>query len=243
MRPQYGDVFRFDRVLRTFFYTSNADKLVQARLIFMRNGYQLSHYRSQHEPYDEDYSLGTRGLLAAALKQVSQEFERRSVLFVEDTSLRLEALSDQVDYPGTRVKEWFSETSFEELDRQIALRGGNRAAVVKSDIALRVPSLSRPIFFHGETSGVVASEPPSFEASPQYPWLTPCTFNGWFVPDGTTKRLGEMEFEEAKGCSRRYRPQVCREVDAQRSTRGSTPRSFRVGGQRNSAPGCRRRRG
>ena len=190
MRLRYGDVFRFDRLLRTFFYTSNADKLIQARLIFMRSGYQLSHYRSQHEPYEEDYSLGTKGLLAEALKQVSQEFERRSVLFVEDTSVRVEALSDTIDYPGTRVKEWFAETSFEELDRQLVLRGGDRRCTVKSDIALRLPSLSRPIYFHGETSGHVAKTAPAFAASPQYPWLTPDTFNGWFVPDGSDRRLG-----------------------------------------------------
>lgn len=197
MRLRYGEVFRFDRLLRTFFYTSNADKLIQARLIFMRSGYQLSHYRSTHEPYEEDYSLDTEGLLAEALKQVSQEFERRSVLFVEDTSVRIEALSNSADYPGTRVKEWFAETSFSDLDRQLVLRGGNRRCTVKSDIALRLPSLSRPIYFHGETSGRVAQTAPSFVASPQYPWLTPETFNGWFVPDGSDRRLGEMEFEES----------------------------------------------
>ncbi len=197
MRLRYGDVFRFHRLLKIFFYTSNADKLIQARLIFMRSGYQLTHYRSQQEPYDEDYSLDTEGLLTQALKQVSQEFERRSVLFVEDTSVRIEALSDVTDYPGTRVKEWFSETSFAELDRQIALRGGDRRCTVKSDIALRLPSLSRPIFFHGETSGRVADGAPAFTGSPQYPWLTPDTFNGWFIPDGTNRRLGEMEFEES----------------------------------------------
>lgn len=197
MRFRYGDVFRFQRLLKTFFYTSNADKLIQAKLIFMRSGYQLTHYRSQHEPYDEDYSLDTKGLLTQALKQVSQEFERRSVLFVEDTSVRIEALSGSTDYPGTRVKEWFSETSFADLDRQIALRGGDRHCTVKSDVALRLPTLSRPVFFHGETSGCVAKDPPTFTASPQYPWLTPDTFNGWFVPDGTNRRLGEMEFEES----------------------------------------------
>jgi hypothetical protein len=58
----------------------------------MRSGYQLTYYRSQHEPYGEDYSLDTQGLLTQALKQVSQELERRSVLFVGDTSLRIEAL-------------------------------------------------------------------------------------------------------------------------------------------------------
>src|ERR1700722_12404331 len=197
MRLRYGDVFRFNRPIKVFFYTSNADKLIQARLIFMRSGYQLSHYRSHHEPYDEDYSLGTEGLLTKALKQVSQDFERRSVLFVEDTSVRIEALSDTNDYPGTRVKEWFTETTFDELDRQITLRGGNRQCTVKSDIALRLPTLSRPIFFHGETSGFVAESAPTFAVSPQYPWLTPETFNGWFIPNGSARRLGEMEFEES----------------------------------------------
>jgi inosine/xanthosine triphosphate pyrophosphatase family protein/dephospho-CoA kinase len=197
MRPQYGDVFRFDRLLRVFFYTSNADKLIQARLIFVRHGYQLNHYRSQNEPYDEDYSLGTEGLLTKALRQVSQDFERRSVFFVEDTSLRIEELSDAIDYPGVRAKEWFAESDFEDVDRQLVMRGNDRRATVKSDIALWLPTLSRPIFFHGETSGLVATEPPSFEASAQYPWLTPETFNGWFIPDGATKRLGEMEFEDS----------------------------------------------
>ena len=197
MRPRYGDVFRFDRLFSVFFYTSNTDKLIQARLIFMRSGYQLRHYRSRHEPYDEDYSLGTRGLLNNALKQVSQDFDLRSMFFVEDTSLRLEALSEEEDYPGTRVKEWFAATSFYDLASQIKLRGGDRRAVVKSDIALQIPTLSRPIFFHAETSGQVALDPPTFLPSVPYPWLTPNTFNGWFIPGGSSKRLGEMEFEES----------------------------------------------
>ncbi len=102
MRLRYGDVFRFDRLFNIFFYTSNADKLVQARLIFMRSGYRLRHYSGRHEPYDEDYSLGTEGLLTNALKQVSSEFGLRSMFFVEDTSLRIEALSDVDDYPGIK---------------------------------------------------------------------------------------------------------------------------------------------
>ena len=77
------------------------------------------------------------------------------------------------------------------------LRGNNRRAVVRSDIALRLPTLTRPIFFHAETVGSVPDEPPTFPPSVSYPWLTPNTFNGWFIPEGSTKRLGEMEFEES----------------------------------------------
>ena len=50
---RYGDVLKFERVLNVFFYTSNADKLLQARLIFARSGYQLRHFRIGSEPYDE----------------------------------------------------------------------------------------------------------------------------------------------------------------------------------------------
>ena len=196
MRPEYGNALRFDRVLNVYFYTSNADKLLQARLMFVRHGYNLRHYRGRREPYDEDYSLGTEQLLNQAIKQVNDEFSVKSIFFVEDTSLRLEGLSADTDYPGLAVKEWFTSTSFEEVDREL-VKAGDRRATIKSDIALYVPTLSHAIFFHGETTGHVASSKPTFSPSHQYPWLTPSTFNGWFVPEGATKRLGEMEFEES----------------------------------------------
>jgi dephospho-CoA kinase/inosine/xanthosine triphosphate pyrophosphatase family protein len=170
---------------------------MQARLVFSRFGQSLRHYRGHREPYDEDESLGTEELLSRAVKQVAADFGVRSVFFVEDTSLRIEALSSNSDYPGLSVKRWFSETSFSDLNRQIELRGGDRRVTVKSDIALYVPTLPRPIFFHGETGGVVSAMAPNFEASGQYPWLTPKSFNGWFIPDGARQRLGEMEFESS----------------------------------------------
>jgi dephospho-CoA kinase/inosine/xanthosine triphosphate pyrophosphatase family protein len=197
MRPQYGNSLGFERILNVYFYTSNPDKLLQARLMFVRHGYLLRHFKSHREPYDEDYSLPSEQMLARAIKQVNAEFGIRSIFFVEDTSLRLEALSDSTDYPGLKVKEWFASSTFEEVDRLIQDKGGDRRAVVKSDIALHVPTLSHIAFFHGETAGTVAPSPPAFSGSAQYPWLTPTTFNGWFIPDGARKRLGEMEFEEA----------------------------------------------
>lgn len=197
MRPQYGDAFRFERLLNVYFYTSNADKLLQARLMFIRYGYTLRHYKGRKEPYDEDYSLDTETLLTRAIEQVNAEFGIRSIFFVEDTSLRIEALSEGSDYPGLSVKEWFSDTTFQSLDDEISKRGGDRSAIIKSDVALHIPSLSHTLFFHGETEGEVALTSPTFSPSAQYPWLTPDTFNGWFIPKGATKRLSEMEFEES----------------------------------------------
>jgi len=165
--------------------------------MFVRSGYLLRHFTAHREPYDEDYSLSKEEMLTRAIQQVNAEFGVKSIFFVEDTSLRLEALSDSSDFPGLKVKEWFASSTFDEVDRLIQDRGGDRRAIVKSDIALYVPTLSHVVFFHGETIGAVAPSPPAFSGSTQYPWLTPATFNGWFIPEGTTKRLGEMEFEES----------------------------------------------
>ncbi len=197
LRPSYRDVFNFNRTARVFFYTSNLHKLLQARLIFGRYGYALDYYRSHKEPYDEVYDSGTNTLLERAIRQVHEDFGLNSIFFVEDTSLRIDALSDEGDYPGVRVKEWFSDVTFQEVDMDLNARGIGRRATVKSDIGLFVPTLSKPIFVHAETSGTIANTPPIFEPSVQYPWLTPETFNGWFIPDGSHKRLGEMEFEES----------------------------------------------
>lgn len=197
-RPTLRDIFATGaRRPEVYFYTSNDDKFLQARLVFEQSGLVLRHHRSKKEPYSEDYTAGKESLLTEALTEVLRTVGKSSLLFVEDTSLRLNGLSAEDDFPGLAVKEWFADTSFEQLDEDLRRHGNDRTATVKSDIALHVPGLRRPVFFHGETVGAVADSPPSFEESPHYPWLTPHTFNGWFVPAGAEWRLGEMDFEES----------------------------------------------
>jgi inosine/xanthosine triphosphate pyrophosphatase family protein/dephospho-CoA kinase len=197
-RPRLREIFySAERRPEVYFYTSNEEKFMQARLVFARAGLQLRHFPTHTDPYVEEYSLGTEGLLTRAVQQIASLTAGAVVFFVEDTSVRIEALSGSTDVPGLRVKEWFSETSFDALDAELKSRGNAREAVVKSDIALHLPGLARPIFFHGEVAGRVADAPPGDFQSPQYPWLTSKTFNGWFVPDGAAKRLGEMSLEQS----------------------------------------------
>jgi inosine/xanthosine triphosphate pyrophosphatase family protein/dephospho-CoA kinase len=197
-RPNLREVFLLgERIIDVLFHTSNIDKYLQARAVFERVGLQLQHFKSSTDPYAEDYSLGKERLLARALEEIQVRMGRSSVFFVEDTSLRIEALSGNEDVPGLAVKEWFARTSFDDLDQELLQRGRGRRAAVKSDIALHIPGLRRPVFFRGETNGIVASSAPLFAPSIQHPWLTPGTFNGWFVPDHAVKRLGEMSFEES----------------------------------------------
>lgn len=198
VRPLLREIFLLgERVLEIFFHTSNIEKYLQARAVFDRVGLRLQHFRSTTEPYTEDYSLGKERLLTRAIDEIKARVGRGTIFFVEDTSLRIEALSAADDFPGLAVKEWFAATTFAALDARLGRHERDRRACVKADIALHVPGLRRPVMFRGETWGVVAATPPSFAPSAQYPWLTPHTFNGWFVPDGAVKRLGEMSFDES----------------------------------------------
>lgn len=184
--------------LRLFFYTSNEAKFAQAFFVFQRNGIVLSYFKSKVDPYSEDYGAGKSALLERAITEVTRSVGSSSLFFVEDTSLRIDGLSTtHDDFPGLRVKEWFASTTFEELDLQLRNRALGRNAVVSSDIALHLPGLTRPIFFSATTEGTVAESPPSFAESVQYPWLTPHSFNGWFIPRNATKPLGEMSVDES----------------------------------------------
>lgn len=190
----------YRRKLRLNFYTSSVDKLLQARLLFSEHGYRLGFFRGRIEPYDEDYSQDTKYLLTKGVAAVKEEFGLLSPFFIEDTSIRIDALSSETDFPGMQAKEWFATIEFAELDEELRARGNRRSATVKSDIALHLPNFPEPIFFHGETTGEVAEAPPKFEENSAYPWLTPRTFNGWFVPDGQLGDqlcLGEMAYESS----------------------------------------------
>ena len=198
-RPTLKELFiNAPKRLEVGFYTSSIEKFLQARLLFQDYGLILRHFVSSQEPYHEDYALGQEELLIRAIQEIKHRLGVNSMFFVEDTSVKIDALSTAgTVVPGLEVKEWFARTSFKELDAELRQHGGNRAATIYSDIALHMPDLNRPVFIHGQTSGRVADTPPTFGKSDQYPWLTPKSFNGWFVPDGTTKRLGEMSFEES----------------------------------------------
>ena len=191
-------VARPRRQLKMRFHTSSMEKFLQARVVFERHGFVLDYFRESQEPYYEEYGLGSRELLRRALEEIRKRLGTNSLFFVEDTSVRVDALSDGRNaVPGLMVKEWFRETTFETLDVELRLRGNDRGATVYSDIGLYVPNLERAVFVHGETVGTVAERAPEFEMSYEFPWLTPKTFNGWFIPEGSDRTLGEMEFHES----------------------------------------------
>jgi len=180
------------------FHTSSRAKFSQAMAMFDIAGLRLTFRAHDDRPYEETYHGSKEDLLTDAVKEIRQRGRSSSYFFVEDTSIRIEALSaGEDDYPGLAAKEWFTTANFDDLNAKLT-DAGNRRCAVKSGIALSVPGLNHPVFFYGETRGeIVRSIPSEPVQNVFHPWLSSDSFSSWFVPDGATKPLTEMSFEES----------------------------------------------
>lgn len=187
-----------ERIPVVYFYTSSLEKYLQARFFFTKYGLGVSQFRSRAKPYVEDYSVPTPELLRKGLQEVTQHIGASSLVFIEDTSVRIEGLSKTRDVPGLAIKEWFRGTSFEMLSATLKRRRLSRRIIVKSDIALHVPGLGRPVYFHGETHGQLSERPWITREPVQYPWLSPENFSAWFSPEGGGGlQLSAMDVEKS----------------------------------------------
>lgn len=179
------------------FHTSSRAKFAQAMTMFDIAGLRLTYRAQDGVPYEENYDGSKEKLLTDAIKEIRRRGRSSSYFFVEDTSIRIEALSADDDFPGLAAKEWFAEANFLDLHQQL-LRAGDRRCKVKSGIALSVPGLDDPVFFYGETSGEVVEDLPTISTPNVFhPWLSADSFSSWFVPTGASKTLAEMSFEES----------------------------------------------
>lgn len=123
---------------------------------------------------------------------------QHKIFFIEDTSIAIEALSTEREFPGVDVKYWMRETSFAELDKQLKALGNNRKVTVRSDIVLYLPPNLRSSpeetyrIFVGKSEGTIVEVETPFETSKLYPWLDNKTFNKWFVPKGAKKPISQL---------------------------------------------------
>ncbi len=125
------------------------------------------------------------------------------IFFIEDTSIAIEALSEDREFPGVDVKYWMRQTSFSDLDQQLKLLGNNRRVTVRSDIVLYLPPHLRDTpeetykVFVGEVAGSIVDEETPFKTNKVYPWLDNKTFNKWFVPKGAKKPISQLSISSS----------------------------------------------
>lgn len=192
---------RYDQIALApiLFATSNIAKFLQARLMLGSMGFRVERFEAHARAYHEPYGLPTKEFLGSGLREVVSRAGARRLVFIEDTTVRIDALSlNGDDFPGQATKEWFTASSHAELIDAINEVGGDLRVSVRSDIALYVPGHSEFLLFSGVTPGKLALMPDKGEDRLLYPWLGRDDFNSWFIPDGASKTLASMSFEESK---------------------------------------------
>lgn len=122
---------------------------------------------------------------------------------IEDTSVIIEALSEQGEFPGVDVKYWMKSTSFSSLNETLLDNHNNRNVKVRSDVVLYIPAKFRDDFEHyfkiftGITDGKIVEEEQSFQTNSFYPWLDNKTFNKWFAPGGEKISISLLPIQTA----------------------------------------------
>lgn len=197
------------------FITSNQTKLAHARYLCRNYQVNILHYkkrfygRGYEEPRVDDRKL----LLTESFKDAVARWKKNvtvrdnRLFFIEDTSVRIEALSDEKkEVPGVDIKYWMQETCFDKLDHELKARGNNRRCCVTSHVILFLTEdLRRKLgvkedywVFKSNAFGSVSEREYDFETQILYPWLDNKTFNKWFVPDGCSKPVSLLDITEAE---------------------------------------------
>ena len=168
--------------------------------------------RTYHADYFEPRVSSRRELLDASYRSAVAQCQkagiatRNQIFILEDTSVRIEALSSGAqEVPGLDIKYWMHGMTFESVDQFLKLEGNDRRATVRSDVLLHVPLGHRQswgteqeyLVFEGEQEGSVVEGELVYETNLVYPWLDNETFNKWFVPIGAKAPLGSLGIEEA----------------------------------------------
>lgn len=200
------------------FITSNRSKLANVSRICRDYDVNIISYKKRYYgvAYDEPRILENRAQLLDesfndALNRWKKQKKGNMFFFIEDTSVRFEALSDETkDIPGIDIKYWMLEHDFQDTDRILREHGNNRRVTVFSHIMLYVPSNKRELLgmepsqeykvFESHYSGHIVEKEMPVETSLLYPWLDNKTFNKWFVPDGYSIPMSHLDISDADVC-------------------------------------------
>lgn len=196
------------------FITSNPTKLAHARHLCKEYDISILQYKKffYGKGYVEPRIYDRKALLEESINDAIKRWKKnvsstgKRLFFIEDTSVRIEAFSDQVnEIPGVDIKYWMQEYNFKKLDEELKRKGDNRNVVVSSHILLflsddikhAIQSEKDYIIFSSTSIGTIVKEEQSFETQILYPWLDNKTFNKWFVPNGFEVPISMLDIADA----------------------------------------------
>jgi inosine/xanthosine triphosphate pyrophosphatase family protein len=136
-------------MLDMVFFTSNPTKLAHFRRLGAKHGVRVrgfkeKHYHATyHEPQIDDREELLRQSYESALRQWQRRTgeEAPGLFFLEDTSVKVYALSHEKETPGVNIKYWMKGMTFEKLDAILKAHGNDRRVVVRSDIVVHLPAI------------------------------------------------------------------------------------------------------
>lgn len=199
-------------MLEIVFFTSNPVKLAHARYLCRDYNVKITGFREKTfgANYDEPRIYDRQQLIEESYQDALQRWQKavsssgNGLFFIEDTSVTIEALSNERETPGLDVKYWMAETAFPALDAQLRSLGNNRKATVRSDVVLHLPQELSDVAqgknylcFTSNVCGYIVEQEQVFETNPLYPWLDNKTFNKWFVPNGYSQPISMLPITEA----------------------------------------------
>jgi len=188
--PNYGKPYHEPRI-------EDRDELLKESIQSANLKLAKSQSGGDQEQYQNPILIKSDSENTNLLARYASRHQHR-IFFIEDTSIAIDALSQEREFPGVDVKYWMRETSFADLDRQLKELGNNRKVTVRSDIVLYLPPhlRSKPEetykVFVGEAKGSIVDVEVPFETNKLYPWLDNRTFNKWFVPNGAKKPISQL---------------------------------------------------
>lgn len=161
--------------MKPIFVTGNAEKF--------RYFSELVGHKLEHQKVDvvEVQSLVSSEVVHAKVKTAYEIFKRPVI--IEDTSLIIHSMGL---LPGTFIK-WFMEQMGVEGICRLTNVSQDRRATAAATFAYYDGSTMR--LFEGSLTGTIATEP---RGSSGFGW------NAIFIPNGSTKTLGEMDEDEFK---------------------------------------------
>lgn len=200
--------------MKLYFITSNRAKLANAKHLCRGEGIDIIPHKKLFYGfgYTEPRIQIREQLLEESIESAIarwKKFVRKkddTFFFIEDTSVKISALSSELDeVPGVDVKYWMQTMTFAELDAKLKERGNDRSARVMSHVILYIPSRVRQqigcdkeyIRFQSYTDGQIVAEEHEMQTNILYPWLDNKTFNKWFVPDGEELPMSLLSIEKA----------------------------------------------
>jgi inosine/xanthosine triphosphate pyrophosphatase family protein/adenylate kinase family enzyme len=196
-------------MLEIIFITSSKAKLAHAKHVCRDYAVQISKQRHYGIGYTEPRIHDRQELIYQSVKDAIERCEKNipnaknKFFIIEDTSVKIHALSNEEEYPGVDIKYWMQENDFLSIDKQLKNLGSNRQVTVRSDLVLILPSSIQKqikgtyITFTSSVSGNISEKEYEIKTQPLYPWLSSITFDKWFIPKGCEIPLSALPIEMA----------------------------------------------